>query len=300
MIDSTQDIFDPEDEQEIALEPLPPFADQRDYLEGVGWLPIPTPEQIRDFVSFVANAKSWYKHLPGRPPGAPMHFYLDLNAGRDRLRRWGHQVIYRDRTENTEKLHYSWMTTKEYRERFGYLAFCCAMSTGIWTQEMLKDGVAALDPNVSEPLIEGEPARLVQVPEVVLEAGVCLLTRTVHARTDAQSLWKKWGKAVDRDHRAAPLSGHWPRIAGLCEELGRKTPGVREYLRTRPYPLPPLIPDSYPADKEAAVLQVKALECELNALIKKQREQDHGNMKTAIENMLKFVQRSAGAGRDIS
>lgn len=295
MIEHADDFLDPEEEHEIALEPVPPFAAERDYLEGAGSVPIPTSAQIRDFVSFVANAKSWYKHLPARPPGAPMHFYLDLNAGRDRLRRWGHEVIYRDRTERTEKFHYSWMTTAEYRERFGNLAFCCAMSTGIWTAEMLKDGVAALDPNVSEPLIEGKPGRLMLVPEVVLEAGVCLLTRTVHARTDAESLWKKWNKAVDQDHGAAPLSGHWPRIAALCEELGLKAPGVKEYLRTRPHPLPPLTPDSYPADKEAAVLQVKTLDGELNALIKKQRGQDHGDMKTAIENMLEFVQQSAAA-----
>src|SRR5208337_2321892 len=99
----------------------------------------------------------------------------------------------------TERLHYSWMITEEYRRRFGYLAFCCAMSTGIWTEEMLNDGVAALDPNVSEPLIEGEPGRLALAPEAVLEAGACWVTRTVHPRTDAASIWRKWNKTGDRD-----------------------------------------------------------------------------------------------------
>src|SRR5208283_3306936 len=147
----------------------PPFADEQTYLEAVGGLPVPTGEQIRDFVQWVAGAKSWYKHLPVRPPGAPMHFYLDLNAGRDRLRRWGHEVIYRDRTERTQQIHYSWMTTQEYRRRFGYLAFSCATSTGIWTDEMLEDGVATLDPNVLAPLVEGEPGALRLVPEEVLK-----------------------------------------------------------------------------------------------------------------------------------
>jgi hypothetical protein len=265
MIDHTDDFLDPEDEREIALEPLPPFADERDYLEDIGSLPIPTSLQIRDFVSFVSAAKSWYKHLLSRPPGAPMHFYLDPNAGRDRLRRWGHEVIYRDRTEDTKAIHYSWMTTEEYRRRFGYLAYCCAMSTGIWTDEMLQDGVAALDPNVSEPLIEGEPGRLLLVPEAVLEAGACLLTRTVHVRTDAESLWKKWNRTGDQDANVEPMSGQWPRIALLCEKLGREAPG-RHF---------------------------KAMEGELNALIKKQREQDHSEMKVAIENMLGFVHSSA-------
>jgi len=143
------------------------------------------------------------------------------------------------------------MTTEECRRRFGYLAYCCRNSTGICTDEMLQDGVAALDGNVSEPLIEGEPGRLLLllVPEVVLEAGACLVTRTVHARTDAESLWKKWNKTVDQDHNAEPLSGHWRRMALLCEQLGREAAGIYEYLRTRPYPLPPLTSDSYPADK---------------------------------------------------
>ncbi len=72
-------------------------------------------------MTFVSTAKNWYKQLPAQPPGAPMYSYIDPNAGRDRLRSWGHQV-YRDRTENTERSYYSWPTTREYRRRFGYLA----------------------------------------------------------------------------------------------------------------------------------------------------------------------------------
>lgn len=82
-----------DDEQEIPLEPLPPYANEQTYLRSVSSLPLPTGEQIADFVGFVSGAKSW--HLPPRPPGAPIYFYLDENAGRDRLRRWGHEVIYR-------------------------------------------------------------------------------------------------------------------------------------------------------------------------------------------------------------
>jgi hypothetical protein len=261
-----EEILDPEREQEIALEPLPAFADERDYLEGVGLLPMPGLKQIEDFVRFVSEAKSWYKHLPARPPGAPMYFYLDLNAGRDRLRRWGHRAVFRDRTPDTEQLHYSWMTTAEYRRWFGYLAFCCPEGTGIWMDEMLSDGVAALDCNVSVPLIEGAAGGLLLVPEVVLEAGACLVTRTVHTRTDAGMFWKKWIRA-DEDVDREPLRGHWPKLADLCEELAR----------------------------EAAGRRFKKLEGELNELIKKQRAEDHSEMKVAIENMLGCVQRGARA-----
>jgi hypothetical protein len=296
MRDEADEIADPDDEQEIALEPLPAFAEEQGYLTSVAQLPTPTREQTTDFVQYVAGAKSWYKHIPARPPGTPMFFYLDPNAGRDRLRRWGHEVIYRDRTEHTEQFHYSWITTQEYRQRFGYLAFCCPNVTSLFMTEMLDDGIATLDPNVSAPLIEGAAGRLSLVPEVVLDAGACLVTRTVHARTDARSLWRKWRNRLDEPIRdqgiaAESLTGHWPRIAVLCEALASEAPGVDEYLRTRPKPLPPLLPDAYPADKEEAIRQVNALEAELTTLIKKQHAQDHCDMKMAIENMLHFVQR---------
>jgi hypothetical protein len=257
---------DPVEYQEIALEPLPPFSDEKTYLRTVAGLPIPTAEQINDFVTYVAGAKSWYKHLPVHPPGSPMHFYLDSHAGRDRLRRWGHQVIYRDRTKTTQRLHYTWMTTEDYRRRFGHLVFGCPTSTGIWTDEMLEDGMATLDPNVLAPLVEGEPGRLVLVPEAVLEAGACLLTRTVHARTDAASLWKKWNQTVNRGH-TEPLSGCWPRIACLCDEMGREASGVK---------------------------YVGGLEKELTGLIARQRREDHNAMAFAIRKMVDFIQRTRG------
>jgi hypothetical protein len=250
-------------DREIALEPLPPFADTNTYMRSVAGLPTPTAEQIKDFVTYVAGAKSWYKHLPARPPGAPMHFFLDPNAGRDRLRRWGHQVIYRDRTKATQKLHYSWMTTEDYRGRFGYLSFCCRSSTGIWTEEMLADGLATLDPNVSDPLVQGNAGALVMVPAALLEAGACMLTRTVHERTDATFLWKKWNQ-ISSDHKPKSLRGQWPRIACLCDEMGRKASGKN----------------------------FESLEKELNGLISMQRRDDQKAMEFVIQEMVNLIKRS--------
>ncbi len=293
--------FDPEEEQEIALEPLPRCMDEAVYIHKVAQLPPPTEEQIVDFVAFVAGAKSWYKHLPACPPGAPMHFYLDPNAGRDRLRRWGHQVMYRDRTEYTEQFHYSWMTTEEYRRRFGYLAFCCSEVTRLFMTEMLENGSWKLDPNVMSPFIEGEPGTLSLVPETVLLTGGCLVSGIVHRRTDARLLWRRWGRGIDLSPEnpgsaTEASTSHWPRIAYLCEALALEAPAVAEYLRTRPLPLPPVLPDSYPADKEEAVRRVKALNGELDGLIQKQRDLEHRGMKVAIERMLDVVLRARGPG----
>jgi hypothetical protein len=85
MPDDTYEILEPGDEQAIALESLPPYADEQDYLRSVGSLPLPTGEQIKPFVLFVSDAKSWYKHPSARP--------LDAHS---RPRCWSHQIVYRD------------------------------------------------------------------------------------------------------------------------------------------------------------------------------------------------------------
>jgi hypothetical protein len=288
------EIFDPENEREVALEPLPPAMDEADYIRAVAQLPIPTDEQIIDFVSFVAGAKSWYKHLPCRPPGAPMAFYLDPNAGCDRFRRWGHQAIFRDRTHATEQLHHTWMTTHEYRTRFGYLAFCCELGTGIFMDETLADGMATLDPNVFAPLIEGKPGTLSSVPKRVVDAGTCWVTATVHANMDAQGLSRRWHNATsqampypgeDLEHSG----GQWTKIASLCEELFRRT---RERGLRRPLTLSNVLPRIGSVFTQTVMRwRVAALESELTGMIEKQRKEEHRRIKTAVENMLAFVYR---------
>jgi hypothetical protein len=264
------DEFNPEDDQEVCLEPIPPHLDEAAYRQRVVDLPLPTAAQIDDFVAFVSEAKSWYKHLPARPPGSPMFFYLDPHAGQDRLRRWGHRVLYRDRTDSTQKLHYTWMTTADYRRRFGHLAFCCLHATSIWTDEMLGDGAATLDPNFSEPLVEGEPGHLMLPPETVLNSGAVMVTRTVHPRTDARAVWRQWNRegaepAAGDDAEDSPLSENWTAMASLCVELTRVGPVASKHG--------------------------KAIESELNRLVAEQRRDDHERMAEGIRAMLGTVRR---------
>ena len=82
--------------------------------------------------------------------------------------------------------------------------------------------------------------------------GGCLVSGIVHTRTDAKLLWRRWDRGRDLPSESPgsateALTGHWPRIAYLCEALAFEAPAVAEYLRTRPIPL---LPDTYPADKE--------------------------------------------------
>lgn len=101
-----------------------------EYLKIARRLPRPTAQQLRDFADYVAQAHSWYKHLPLDTPGLPFVFYLDPNAGCDLLIGRGGTTTYRERTDATHLFHYSSLLTHVYRERFGYLEF--ASSTGRW------------------------------------------------------------------------------------------------------------------------------------------------------------------------
>lgn len=89
----------------------------------VASLPRPSGQQIDNFVEFVSEAHSWYKHLPLLPPGVPFRFFIDPTSGFDRVVGAGGRVRQVERTEQSQKFHYTWMTTADYRTRFGHLAY---------------------------------------------------------------------------------------------------------------------------------------------------------------------------------
>jgi hypothetical protein len=102
-----------------------------EYGDLIRGLPRPTADHYRAFAKFLRGAHSWYKHLP-LMTGGEFVVFLAPDAGT------GNKVAapdpaggYRlvtppDSPEFTEvnpRLHYAWTTTKEYRQRFGYLDY---------------------------------------------------------------------------------------------------------------------------------------------------------------------------------
>ena len=102
-----------------------------DYRKVVQGLPRPSAGQVRNFVDYVCQAHSWYKHLPLTLPGILFFFYLDPNAGCDLLLLPRGRAKYRERTESTQRFHYSWQPTAQYRQRFGYLEYFTEAGTTI-------------------------------------------------------------------------------------------------------------------------------------------------------------------------
>lgn len=88
------------------------------YVEVVKALPKPTPEQTARFASFVADAHSWYKHLPLYPK-TPFFFFLDPTVGmKFQPDPTGAGGKYVDSLEGG--IHYSDMPTAVYRKLFGH------------------------------------------------------------------------------------------------------------------------------------------------------------------------------------
>ena len=55
------------------------------YVDSLAGVPLPTADQVENFVEYVAHTHSWYKHLRHNRPGNRFYFFLDQYAGWDRV-----------------------------------------------------------------------------------------------------------------------------------------------------------------------------------------------------------------------
>jgi hypothetical protein len=93
-------------------------------------LPQPTAKQYGAFAAHIADAHSWYKHLPLLTGGRFVVFLApDSGIGRLVARIEGSALHLETPpegpvfTEANPRLHYSWKTSDEYRRRFGFLEY---------------------------------------------------------------------------------------------------------------------------------------------------------------------------------
>src|SRR5205085_959036 len=173
-------------------------------------LPRPTQLQVREFAKYVAGAHSWYKHLRLLPASVPLQFFLDPAAGMQRTRAADGSVTVAFRHERG--FHYSWLPTREYQERFGYLAF--SKSGGTSVAVLNADG-GRLVPSDDAPCVYDPAARaLYLVPEETLTAGRAYVSGIIHEAGASKYLWQNVLARVDRFDEVLE------RIDGL--ELGKR------------------------------------------------------------------------------
>lgn len=198
-----------------------PRIDLGEYRSQVQRFPRPTRQQILDFASYVSEAKSWYKHLPLLPPGEPFHFFIDPFAGLDRILLQDGRVVHMLRTKSTLEFHYTWMTSAEFRSRFGCLAFACDAGTELLVPVCirLEDGGEIhgfLNNSSSRASFRLTDVREYQLPHEVLAAGTISLTGIIHPK--AASIWL-WLQHLEKGGQ--PESLPWPEQTGGLE-TGRK------------------------------------------------------------------------------
>lgn len=237
-----------------------PSCDLKHYRELVGSLPLPSEEQIADFVNFVCHAHSWYKHLPLLPPGIPFCFFLDPCSGCDCLRAPDGRIVWKERTENSLRFHYTWMTTADYRRRFGHLNYAAQAGTAFVVPS--EGGVREFVPRPMFGCAEGT----FRIPEEIDRAGSVSLTGVVHIRANQPWVW------VDLAEREK--GRFWPAETGGSATLKK-------------------ILETSGNSRELDFENKEKISAQLTVLLEPERLRLQKQMRAAIRAMLQTVQGSS-------
>jgi len=157
-------------------------------------LPVPTPQQVRRFAEYVAEAHSWYKHLRLLPANTPIQTFIDPAAGMQLVRAADGRVAAEVR--HKPGFHYSWLPTAEHRAKFGHLAFSASAGTSV--SLVARDGSAQV-PSDDAPLVY-DPAtgEFHAIPEEAQVAGRAFISAIVHRASSARY---RWDWALERHDR---------------------------------------------------------------------------------------------------
>jgi len=211
--------------RETAVRASPP-CDLPEYRAIVKALPRPSDAQIDDFVKFVCEAHSWYKHLPLLPPGTPFRFFIDPHSGCDQTVRNDGSAAYSERTESTPRFHYTWMTTAKYRLRFGHLAYEAAAGNRF----VLPTAGGVLEYAERPIIVDGATAY--RIPADVAAAGSVPVTAVVHPLTARTWVWDKF--LPSRPHESWPIETGGDEtleaIKAVCRRALEQNPRVKDEI----------------------------------------------------------------------
>lgn len=195
------------------------------YLGMVRRLPRPSVEQTYRFAWFVAEAHSWYKHLPPDNK-VPFFFYLDPYAGMNLVVTPTQELAIVEITDQSTRFHYTWQTTADYRRRFGHWNYSAPYGTSFMFGS---DGGMVNTAGVGTAVLD-EQGNWVAVPPPLLEAGKAEVNAFVHP---AMVRW--WPRVADA---AGPLWVVFADTAAklfrqLCECARPLSPTARQFLDQR-------------------------------------------------------------------
>lgn len=144
------------------------------YIEWARAFPRPTADQVSAFSQFVSQVHSWYKHLPPTTSGVPFLFFVDPNAGLDRVLSTDNRIELVRRDEHG--FGANWLPTGEYRQRFGYLSYCCTHGTNIGDVRDDRLFIPSFD---ASALIDANGV-VWRYPDALVDAGRVYITNRIY------------------------------------------------------------------------------------------------------------------------
>jgi len=242
-----------------------------EYRALVRSLPLPTPQQVRQFARYVAEAHSWYKHLRLLPANTPIQTFIDPAAGMQLVRGADGRVSAQVREK--PGFHYSWLPTAEHRAKFGPLAFSSSAGTSV--SLVGRDGGAQV-PSDDAPLVYDPAAcEFFAIPEEAQVAGRAFISAIVHPVSSARYRWDSALERHDRfDDVLYPIDGLDPgkRILDRLQAL-KDAPACAEPAPKR---------DEYDAS-------VDTLDAPLARLIEAERQRQIEGLAAAATRLIRLV-----------
>ena len=145
---------------------LQPTSTSPSYLRTASALPLPTAAQTARFASFVAEAHSWYKHLPLHPM-TPFFFFLDPVAGVER----GELKAISPVETNVDT----------YRERFGYWNYHVDRDRALLKSlDRLQRGSLPVERDESASKVQNTDGKALVIPSGLMLDGMAKLSAFVH------------------------------------------------------------------------------------------------------------------------
>jgi hypothetical protein len=229
---------------------------------------------LRNFAEFVAGAHSWYKHLPVLPASEPLQFFLDPAAGMQLTQGADGRVTAAPRDK--QGLHYSWLPTAEYRERFGHLGFSKSSGTSVSLQSADRSRMVGADDAAC--VYDPEARALYQLPEEALTAGRAFISGIVHDAASSRDLWQR---IIDRTERFDDVLD---RADGL--EVGKRILDRCRVLKVDPSQAEPGSPREGDAFHET---RLAALDFPLHQLVEAERQRQIEGMVAAAARLIRLV-----------
>ncbi len=135
----------------------------------------PTAQQTALFVSYIAGAHSWYKHLP-IDRKVPFYVFLDPHAGEYQVQDSKGRTVLRPLTDPKEHIHYTAQKTTDYRRRFGFWNYDAQYGTRL----LYRVGEEVVDTRTPGPRIMGKDGSWLPISEEILQLGRAEVDASIH------------------------------------------------------------------------------------------------------------------------